>query len=90
MLTGRPAGIWGLEDRGVLQNGNAADLIVFDPQTIGCGLPIVVNDLPDGGPRLDQPATGIRAIIVNGRVTSLDGDATAETPGLLLRSGKAA
>ncbi len=85
MLTGRPAGVWGLADRGVLRLGAAADIVVFDADRIGSGRPKVVNDLPDGGPRLAQPAVGILATVVNGRVVMHEGQATGATPGVLLQ-----
>jgi len=88
MLTGVPARVWGLDRRGVLESGAFADVVVFDPETVGCGAPAVRNDLPDGGPRLAQPAVGIDAILVNGQLTSSDGRATGETPGTFLRSGQ--
>ncbi len=90
MLTGRPAEIWGLERRGALAPEFSADIVVFDPATIACEQPKVVNDLPDGGPRLAQASRGIRATIVNGDAVMVDGEATGATPGRLLRGGRAA
>jgi N-acyl-D-aspartate/D-glutamate deacylase len=90
MLTGVPAAVWGLVDRGTLRVGAHADLVVFDPATIGCGLPWIAHDLPDGGPRLTQAATGIHATIVNGDEVVVDGVPTSAHPGRLLRRGVAA
>ncbi len=87
MLSGRPASVWGLEGRGSLRAGSCADILVFDPDRIGCGVPEVVNDLPDGGPRLAQGANGIHAVIVNGQEVLLNGRPTGVTPGTLLRVG---
>lgn len=87
MLTGRPASVWGLAGRGVLTPGAHADLVVFDPATIGCGVPKVVRDLPDGSPRLAQAATGIDATFVSGQLVMSDGRPTGATPGGLLRGG---
>ena len=90
MLTGAPAAVWGLTGRGALAVGNHADLVVFDPATIGCGVPRIVHDLPDGGPRVTQAATGIRATIVAGEEVVVDGAPTDARPGRLLRGGTAA
>ena len=86
MLTSVPAAVWDLDHRGVLEPGAFADVVVFDPDTIGCAAPTVRNDLPDGGPRLAQSATGIDAILVNGHLTTTEGHPTGATPGTLLRS----
>jgi N-acyl-D-amino-acid deacylase len=88
MLTGRPAEVWGLDGRGVLTSGAYADIVVFDPETIGCAAPAVLNDLPDGGPRLAQSATGIEATLVNGQLVTSSGQRTGATPGVFLRGGK--
>jgi N-acyl-D-amino-acid deacylase len=85
MLTFDPARVWGFHDRGVIGEGYAADLVVFDPDHIAPGLPDAANDLPAGAPRLVQRATGIHATVVNGRVLLRDGEHTGELPGRLLR-----
>jgi N-acyl-D-aspartate/D-glutamate deacylase len=90
MLTGVPAAVWGLTGRGALEVGNHADVVVFDPETVGCGVPRIAHDLPDGGPRVTQAATGIRATIVAGEEVVVDGATTDARPGRLLRSGTAA
>ena len=86
MLTGAPARVWGLERRGVLEAGACADVVVFDPAAVGCAAPTVLNDLPDGGPRLAQCATGIDATLVNGQVVTSGGQRTGATPGVFLRA----
>jgi N-acyl-D-aspartate/D-glutamate deacylase len=90
MLTGRPARVWGLDRRGVLDVGAFADVVVFDPSVIACAAPAVLNDLPDGGPRLAQSAIGIDATLVNGQVVTSGGDRTGATPAVFLRGGKTA
>jgi N-acyl-D-amino-acid deacylase len=85
MLTQVPALAWGFSDRGVLAEGYAADINVFDPDRVAPELPIVVNDLPGGGKRLIQKATGFLATVVAGEVTLRDGEFTGATPGRLLR-----
>jgi N-acyl-D-amino-acid deacylase len=88
LLTGVPARVWGLDQRGILAAGAYADVVVFDPQAVGCAAPVVLNDLPDGSPRLAQAATGIEATVVNGQVVTSEGQPTGATPGIFLRGGK--
>ncbi len=76
---------WGFHDRGLLREGMAADLVVFDPDTIGPRMPEVVTDLPASAKRLKQTANGIRATVVNGAVLLRDNEPTGATPGRLLR-----
>jgi N-acyl-D-amino-acid deacylase len=85
-ITFDTASAWGLHDRGLLRRGLAADLVVFDPDTVGAALPEVVHDLPAGAKRLKQTATGIRHTIVNGTVLLTDNEPTGATPGRLLRA----
>jgi N-acyl-D-aspartate/D-glutamate deacylase len=85
MLTCEPATAWGLHDRGLVREGMAADLVVFDPDRVGPLMPEVVNDLPAGARRLRQKATGFAASVVNGEVMLRDGEHTGAFPGLLLR-----
>ena len=87
MLTREPALAWGFEDRGLVRVGMAADLNVFDPARVGPCVPKIVNDLPGGGQRLSQTATGFAATIVGGEVTIRDGTSTGAYPGRLLRKG---
>jgi N-acyl-D-amino-acid deacylase len=85
MLTLVPATHWGFADRGLVREGFAADLVVFDPDTVGPEMPEVVNDLPAGARRLVQRARGIAATVVNGEVLLRDGKPTGALPGQLLR-----
>ena len=85
MLTLEPATAWGLHDRGLLREGLAADIAVFDPDRVAPEMPEVVNDLPAGARRLRQKAAGFRASIVNGTVVLRDGEHTGAFPGRLLR-----
>jgi N-acyl-D-aspartate/D-glutamate deacylase len=85
MLTLEPASAWGLHDRGLLREGLAADIIVFDPDRVAPLMPEVVNDLPAGARRLRQKATGFGASIVNGQVVLRDGEHTGALPGRVLR-----
>jgi N-acyl-D-aspartate/D-glutamate deacylase len=85
MLTLVPATLWGFADRGLVREGFAADLVVFDPETIAPEMPEVAHDLPAGARRLVQRARGIAATVVNGEVLLRDGKHTGALPGQLLR-----
>jgi N-acyl-D-amino-acid deacylase len=85
MLTFVPASYWGLEGRGLLRKGWAADIMIFDPDRIAPELPELVHDLPAGARRLRQKASGIMATIVNGEVVLRDNEHTGALPGRLLR-----
>jgi N-acyl-D-aspartate/D-glutamate deacylase len=85
MLTLVPATLWGFADRGLLREGMAADLVVFDPDTIAAEMPEVVDDLPAGARRLVQKTRGVAATVVNGEVLLRDGTHTGALPGQLLR-----
>jgi N-acyl-D-aspartate/D-glutamate deacylase len=93
MLTSRPAEVFGISDRGRLAPGLAADVVVFDPDTVGASKLRRVHDLPAGADRLVADASGIEAVIVNGTVVRRGGrDAVAADgplPGALLRNGRA-
>ena len=93
-LTQRPAETFGITDRGVLAEGRPADVVVFDPKTVGPGPLKRVYDLPAGADRLVSEAHGIAAVIVNGQIIRRNGkDAVAANdtlPGRVLRGGRAA
>jgi N-acyl-D-aspartate/D-glutamate deacylase len=80
----------GLYDRGVLQPGYRADLNVIDYDNLTLHAPEVAYDLPSGGRRLVQRASGYTATIVGGQVTYRDGSPTGALPGRLLRGAKSA
>ncbi len=85
MITLAPALAWGMSDRGLLRPGMAADLNVFDPDTVAPSVPSLVDDLPAGGRRLEQRSVGFLATVVGGEVTIDRGEPTGATPGRLLR-----
>jgi N-acyl-D-amino-acid deacylase len=90
MLSGQPAKLFGLRDRGVLAPGYAADLLVFDPDEVDAGRPRLVFDLPGGAARLVAESRGIDVLVVNGEVVrDPDGWRTGAnaSPGRLLRHG---
>jgi N-acyl-D-amino-acid deacylase len=89
-LTGEPAGVYGLDDRGTVEVGKAADLAVFDPDTVAPGPLRRIRDFPADGERLtaDQPV-GMTHTLVNGTPIRIDGEMVPEglasRPGLVLR-----
>jgi len=95
LLTSRAADVCNITDRGRLKEGLAADVVVFDADTVGAGELERVYDLPSGADRLISQASGIEVVIVNGQVlreNNVDqfNPATDALPGRLLRNGAAA
>jgi N-acyl-D-aspartate/D-glutamate deacylase len=87
-LTDRPARLYGVTERGRIADGWHADLVVFDPKTIGPGVERWREDMPGGGGRLFAEATGIKHVFVNGSEVVRDGKPTGATSGRVLRSGR--
>jgi N-acyl-D-aspartate/D-glutamate deacylase len=87
-MTAKPAELLGLRDRGRVREGAHADLVVFDPRTVGCEPATLVRDLPGGSPRMVAASTGVVRVYVNGVETVVDGAATGALPGTTLRSGR--
>ncbi|MEE8474238.1 MAG: amidohydrolase family protein, partial [Myxococcota bacterium] len=89
LLTSRSADVFGIHDRGRLAPGLAADVTIFDPDTVGCSPLRRVCDQPAGADRLISDAEGIEAVIVNGTPIREHGesvvDERAELPGTVLR-----
>jgi N-acyl-D-aspartate/D-glutamate deacylase len=86
-LTTVPASLYGVRDRGRLAPGAWADVVIFDPATVGPRPERTRADLPGGAARLVAEADGVRAVLVNGVVIVDDGRFTGATPGRFLRSG---
>ena len=86
-LTGQAAELFGIRDRGSLQVGHAADLMLFDPKTVDRGPKERVRDLPAGGARLTTRPIGVHGVWVNGeRIANERGTlALKRLPGKLLR-----
>jgi N-acyl-D-aspartate/D-glutamate deacylase len=80
----------GLLDRGRLKPGYRADINVIDYRKLKLHAPQVVYDLPAGGRRLIQRASGYVASVVGGEVTYRDGEPTEKLPGRLVRGARAA
>ena len=76
---------WGFHDRGLIREGMTADMVVFNPDTIGPRMPEVVCDLPAGAKRLRQTAHGVANTIVGGQTVLRNGEHTGALPGKLLR-----
>jgi N-acyl-D-aspartate/D-glutamate deacylase len=88
MLTDDPAQLFGLRERGRIEEGFHADLVLFDPERIAAGTATLVHDLPGDSPRLDSKAIGIRAVWVNGVEAIRDDVVSGAVPGRVLRSGR--
>src|SRR5258706_6000814 len=89
-LTGQPAGVFGVRNRGALKAGHAADLLLFDPAKVQRGPTRRTFDLPAGQPRLAATAVGVHGVWVNGaRIVGSDGlplgGLSDKLPGKLLR-----
>jgi N-acyl-D-amino-acid deacylase len=89
-LTGEPAGVYGLSDRGTIAEGQAADICVFDPETVAPGPLRRIHDFPADGERLTADApVGMTHTLVNGVPIRVDGasseEGLAERPGVVLR-----
>jgi N-acyl-D-aspartate/D-glutamate deacylase len=86
-VTSRPAAAYRIKDRGTLAPGAWADLLLFDPATVGRGAKRRVFDLPTGASRMDTPALGVKGVWVNG-VRTVDENGPRPDcghPGQLLR-----
>ena len=87
-LTDRPARLYGLRDRGRVAEGYHADIVVFDPDTIGPGPVYQKFDLPGGAGRVYGEAEGIEHVLVNGVPAVRHGEILSSRPGVLIRSGR--
>jgi N-acyl-D-aspartate/D-glutamate deacylase len=84
-LTQVPAAVAGFADRGSLLPGYAADIMIFDPATVGPGTKRLVHDMPGGESRFSARPRGFIATIVNGEPIVLDGKLQTALPGEVLR-----
>jgi len=85
MLTSRQAELFGIRDRGRIEVGAFADLVLFDPERVGISDVRFVQDMPADGTRLVAEPVGIAAGVVNGVVVTRNGELTGALPGALLR-----
>ncbi len=88
-LSALPAIAAGFSDRGTIEVGRAADIVVYDYQNLRMLPARIVHDLPGNEWRYVESAEGYRYTLVNGEVTFVDGHCTGVVPGKLLRHGKA-
>jgi N-acyl-D-aspartate/D-glutamate deacylase len=86
-LSGHPASVFGLRGRGRIQPGFVADLVAFDPTTVGVGQMERMHDLPAHADRLIARSRGIAHLWVNGERVVVDGDDVPTRPGVLIRDG---
>ena len=89
-LTSDPAETVALRDRGVLAVGRKADINVIDYDAVALEKPHVLYDLPAGGRRITQGASGYEALVVSGQVVARGGEPTGALPGRLVRGPQAA
>lgn len=87
LLTDVPARLYGLAGRGRVEVGAHADLVVFDPATVGPGREHTVDDLPGGSSRIVVDAVGMEHVLVSGVPIVTGGEPTAAHPGTVLRRG---
>jgi N-acyl-D-aspartate/D-glutamate deacylase len=87
-LTGAQRRVCAVKDRGRVAEGWTADLVVFDPTTIGPREVQTRNDLPAGAHRLFATADGVEHVIVNGVEVVESGSLTGALPGIALRAGR--
>jgi N-acyl-D-aspartate/D-glutamate deacylase len=88
LLTGAPARLYGLRDRGVLAEGARGDVVVFDEATVGTEDLRIRRDLPTDAPRLYASSTGVEHVLVNGVPIVESGAFTDARPGTVLRAGR--
>lgn len=82
-ITADTADIWGLKDRGRLATGLAADIVVFDADSIGRGPETAAFDMPGDGMRYVRAATGIDTVLVNGQIAYAEGRYTTAEAGIV-------
>ena len=85
-LSFESAAAFGIFDRGLLRPGMAADITIFDPETVRTLSDDVVQDFPAGGWRIRELAEGVKCTIVNGEVLIEDGMHTGALPGRVMRN----
>ncbi len=88
LITEVPARFYGLKDRGRVEEGCFADLMIFDADTVGSGPVHWRDDLPAGAGRLYAEAEGIAHVVVNGTEIVTGKELTGAVPGTVLRSGR--
>ncbi|HLN17844.1 MAG TPA: amidohydrolase family protein [Acidimicrobiales bacterium] len=87
-LSDKPARLYGLRHRGRIAEGFFADLVAFDPETVGSGPERTRTDMPGGAHRLYAESSGVEHVLVNGTEIVRSGAFTGELPGRLLRADR--
>ena len=87
-LTGKTALMHDITDRGFIAAGKVADITIFDPDTVKPLPEFIVHDFPAGGWRFKEPAQGIYATFVNGKMLMKEGEHTGNLPGRVLRNAR--
>jgi N-acyl-D-aspartate/D-glutamate deacylase len=87
-FTDVPARLYGLVDRGRIEQGAWADLVVFDPDRVGAAPLRTVRDLPAGAARLTTSSEGVQHVFVAGTPVVSEAVLTGDRPGQLVRSGR--
>lgn len=80
-MTGEVANDWGLRDRGTIEPGKAADLVLFDLAELKCGAEEFVDDFPGEANRYVRRSEGYKAVIVNGEIVFDGLGYTEQRPG---------
>jgi N-acyl-D-aspartate/D-glutamate deacylase len=83
-ITQIPAALLGLVDRGTLKVTGPADIMIFDPETIGPWRKEFARDLPGNVGRFKAWGKGVRATIVNGQPIVIEGKLTTNLPGTVV------
>ena len=86
MQTSETANLLGIKDRGIIEEGYKADINVIDYEKLTLHEPEIINDLPAGGRRLVQKASGYDYTIVSGKIAFIKGEATGALNGRLIRN----
>jgi len=88
LLSDVPARLYGLRDRGRIEPGAYADVVIFDPSTVGPTGERTRDDLPGGANRIVAESRGVQCVLVAGTEIVRDGAYTGATPGAVLRAGR--
>jgi len=88
LMSDVPARLFGLTGRGRIAEGFQADLVLFDPETVGSSPTRTAFDLPGDNKRLLADPIGVKTVLVNGVQALTDGNPTGDSPGIVIRSGR--